>query len=304
MTHEPGTPPPAGADSRPSALFLISGVLLAIALLVGLAREQNWGQKLFALKVRTSDAEGLRPGMEVRIAGLPVGKVKNLQLGDDAKVEIELEVQERYRHLVGPRSRAYQGQDGFVGDHFVVITPDTARDLPVRKTPVDLPYEPSPNLRNLLKGIETTRGTLQRTLDHTNVLAARDVPRTLAEMRQSLQTLSRLSGRVQKETEATAPEIRRTLRQVDQTAATARRTADTATSTAISARRAADEASQTLGSSRPLLLRILRDVQGITAVAKGLLHTLLGSEALGGPDGKAPRPEAPGDAPRALPERP
>ena len=304
MREEPGTPRPAGADSRPSALFLISGVLLAIALLVGLAREQNWGQKLFALKVRTSDAEGLRPGMEVRIAGLPVGKVKNLQLGDDAKVEIELEVQERYRHLVGPRSRAYQGQDGFVGDHFVVITPDTERDLPVRKTPVDLPYEPSPNLRNLLKGIETTRGTLQRTLDHTNVLAARDVPRTLAEMRQSLQTLSRLSGRVQKETEATAPEIRRTLRQVDQTAATARRTADTATSTAISARRAADEASQTLGSSRPLLLRILRDVQAVTGVAKGLLHSLLGSEALGGPDDKAPRPDAPDDAPPALPERP
>jgi hypothetical protein len=91
---------------------------------------------------------------------------------------------------------------------------------------------------------------------------------------------------------------------VDQTAATARRTADTATSTAISARRAADEASQTLGSSRPLLLRILRDVQGITGVAKGLLHSLLGSEALGGPEGKTPRPDAPGDAPRALPERP
>jgi ABC-type transporter Mla subunit MlaD len=123
-------------------------------------------------------------------------------------------------------------------------------------------------------------------------------------MRQSLQTLSRLSGRVQKETEATAPEIRRTLRQVDQTAVTARRTADTATSTAISARRAADEASQTLGSSRPLLLRILRDVQAVTGVAKGSLQTLLGSEALGGPDDKAPRPDAPGDAPRALPERP
>jgi len=303
MTAEPGTPRPDGAPGRPSALFLLSGVLLAIALLVGLAREQNWGQKLFALKVRTADAEGLRPGMEVRIAGLPVGKVKGLRLGDDARVEIELAVQERYRHLVGPRSIAFQGQDGFVGDHFVAITPDTARDLPVRKAPVDLPYEPSPNLRTLLKGMETTLGSLQRTLDHTNVLAARDVPRTLAELRQSLQTLSRLSGQVQKETEATAPEIRRTLRQVDQTAATARRTADTATRTALSARRAADEASQTLGSSRPLLLRILRDVQAVTGVAEGLLRSLLGGGMLGGPDGKAPGPDAPVDRPRGLPGR-
>lgn len=291
---EEASPPRATSEaSPPSGLFLLSGVLLTIALLVGLAREQNWGQRLFALKIRTADAEGLRPGMEVRIAGLPVGKVKGLRLGNDARAEIELEVQERYRHLVGPRSHAYQGQDGLVGEHFVAITPDTASDLPVRRAPVELPFENSPNLRTLLKGIEQTRGTLQRTLDHTNVLAARDVPRTLTEMRQSLQTLSRLSGRMEKETEATAPEIRRTLRQVDQTAATARRTADTATSTAISARRVADEASQTLGSSRPLVLRILRDVQAVTGVAEGLLRSLLGSGVLGDPEGKGPRPEAP-----------
>jgi ABC-type transporter Mla subunit MlaD len=93
-------------------------VLLAVAVLMGMAREQNWGQKLFGLKIRTTDAEGLRAGMEVRIAGLPVGKVASLNLESDAKVAINLEIQERYRHLVGPRSRAHQGQDGIVGDQF------------------------------------------------------------------------------------------------------------------------------------------------------------------------------------------
>jgi phospholipid/cholesterol/gamma-HCH transport system substrate-binding protein len=284
--------------SRPSALFLLSGVMLAIALLVGLAREQNWGQSLFGLKIRTADADGLRPGMEVRIAGLPVGKVVALSLGSDARVAIELQIQERYRHLVGPRSRAYQGQDGFVGDHYIAITPDTASDLPVRRTPVDIPYEPSLNMRDLIKGLEQTRGTLQRTLDNTSVLTARDVPRTLADMRQSLGAVSRLSSRMQKEAESTAPEIRRTLRQVDRTAVTAGQTAITARETATSARRAADEASQTLGSSRPLLLRILRDVQGVTGSTERMLRSLLGSEALTTPttqdDGKAPASSSPG----------
>lgn len=289
--------------NRPTALFLLTGVLLAIALLVGLAREQNWGQSLFGLQIRTTDADGLRPGMEVRIAGLPVGKVVALSLGADARVAIELQIQERYRHLVGPRSRAYQGQDGFVGDHYVAITPDTAKDLPVRRTPVDLPYEPAPNMRALVKGLEQTHATLQRTLDNTRVLTARDVPRTLVDLRQTLDAVSQLSGRVQQETESTAPELRRTLRQVDQTAVTARQTAITAgqtaltaRDTAISARRAADEASQTLGSSRPLLLRILRDLQGVTGSTERMVRSLLGSDALTTPttpDATAPPPELP-----------
>jgi len=263
-----------------SGLFLLSGVLLALAVLIGMAREQNWGQKRFGLKIRTTDAEGLRAGMEVRIAGLPVGKVASLNLDADAKVAINLEIQERYRHLVGPRSRAAQGQDGIVGDQYIAITADTARDLPLRPRPVDLPYEPPVTMRELIAGWEQTRGSLQRTLDHAGLLAGRDVPRTLAEMRQSLAAATRLSGRVQQETAATGPAIRRTLGQVDRAAVAARATATAAGETATSARRAADEASLVLGSSRPLLLKILHDLQAVSGRTERLLRSLLGSEAL------------------------
>ena len=99
---------------RPSALFLLSGLLLGIALLLGMAREQHWGQKRFGLMIRSHDASGLRSGMEVRIAGLPVGRVTGLELGADAMAAVEIQVEERYRHLVGPRSRAYRGQDGLL----------------------------------------------------------------------------------------------------------------------------------------------------------------------------------------------
>ena len=263
-----------------SGLFLLSGVLLALAVLMGMAREQNWGQKRFGLKIRTTDAEGLRAGMEVRIAGLPVGKVASLNLDADAKVAINLEIQERYRHLVGPRSRAAQGQDGIVGDQYIAITADTDRDLPLRPRPVDLPYEPPVTMRELIAGWEQTRGSLQRTLDHAGLLAGRDVPRTLAEMRQSLAAATRLSGRVQQETAATGPAIRRTLGQVDRAAVAARATATAAGETATSARRAADEASLVLGSSRPLLLKILHDLQAVSGRTERLLRSLLGSEAL------------------------
>lgn len=285
---------------RNSGLFLLSGLLLASALLLGMAREQNWGQKLFALKIRTPAADGVQAGMDVRIAGLPVGKVTALELTADAAVAIELQIQERYRHLVGPRSRAYQGQDGVLGDHYIAITPDTARDLPRRSTPVDLPYEPPLTMRDLIRGWQQTRASLQRTLDNTAVLTGRDMPRSLTAMRQSLADASRLSGRLQQETEATGPAIRQSLQQLDQTAVAARATAATARDTAGSARRAADEARLVLGSSRPLLLRILQDLQSLTGTSERLLRSLLGSEALepsSGAGGAAPQPPVSGSPP-------
>jgi ABC-type transporter Mla subunit MlaD len=135
-------------------------------------------------------------------------------------------------------------------------------------------------MRELIAGWEQTRGSLQRTLDHAGLLAGRDVPRTLAEMRQSLAAATRLSGRVQQETAATGPAIRRTLGQVDRAAVAARATATAAGETATSARRAADEASLVLGSSRPLLLKILHDLQAVSGRTERLLRSLLGSEAL------------------------
>ena len=89
-------------------------------LLVGLAREQGWGQRHLSLRLLIKNAAGIRVGQDVRISGIPVGQVRSISLRPDAKVQVQLEVAERYASLVGPRSGASQGQEGFVGDHYLV----------------------------------------------------------------------------------------------------------------------------------------------------------------------------------------
>jgi phospholipid/cholesterol/gamma-HCH transport system substrate-binding protein len=292
---------PSSGSPRERFLFLGSGLVVAVALVAAMAREQGWGTRYVELSLRSTSAEGLRAGQEVRISGLPVGQVRALQLRPDAQVDVRLRVQERYASLIGPKSGASLGQEGLVGDHFVVISPDpqpgrNASALNGRR----LPYEQPLAINNLIHRLVVTQMELQRTLQNTNRLTAKDLPLTLREMRRGLagvQTLTttldrevattapqlregisglnRLSGTLDRETRATAPQLRQTLQQLDRTGG--------------SADQAAQEARQLLRQSQPLLVSSLREIESLThslnSLLKGLM-ALTGSEEKPAPKAK------------------
>lgn len=292
--HPPGSP-------RERFLFLGSGLVLAIALVVAMAREQGWGTPSVELRLRTSTAEGLRPGQEVRISGLPVGQVRALQLRPDALVDVELRVQERYAALIGPRSVASLGQEGLVGDHFLVISPDPrpggqASASNGRR----LPYEQPQAIGNLMHRLMATQTDLQRTLQNTSRLTERDLPLTLREMRRGfagiqtltttldretaatapplragLGSLNRLSDTLDRETRASAPQLRRTLQQLQRTGGSADQTAE--------------EARQLLRQSQPLLIGSLTELESLLRRLDSLLQGLLGPGAADAPAAPVPR---------------
>ena len=70
---------------RDRLLFLGSGLLILIALLVGLGRAQRWGTRYVDVYIQAKDVNGLKRGEEIRIAGIPVGQVGRLQLTDQAR---------------------------------------------------------------------------------------------------------------------------------------------------------------------------------------------------------------------------
>jgi phospholipid/cholesterol/gamma-HCH transport system substrate-binding protein len=286
---------------RERFLFLGSGLVLAIALMVAMAREQGWGTGSVELRLRSSSADGLRAGQEVRISGLPVGQVRALQLRPDALVDVQLRVQERYATLIGPKSVASLGQEGLVGDHFLVISADPrpgakASALNGRR----LPYEQPLAINHLIHRLVATQMELQRTLQNTSRLTARDLPLTLREMRRGLagvQTLTttldreaaatapqlragisginRLSGTLERETRATTPQLRQALQQLNRTGGSAEQTAQ--------------EARQLLRQSQPLLISSLKELESITRRINSLLHGLMGltgSEAKTAPEPK------------------
>ena len=279
--------------SREGWLFLGSGVVLLLALLIGVSREQHWGERSFRVQLRTLRADGLKPGMEVRLSGLPVGRITELSLQDDATVAIELRIDARYRRLIGPKSLAYQNQEGLVGDSYISITPQPltgSASEPQAKDGQDLSlaYQPSLDLRQVLLDLAQTRIDLSRTLRHTSQMASQDLPVALSELRQTLHQTNRMTSR---ELPLALGDFRRTLDRVGQlsgtlnreTASTAPRLRQTlieANRTGEGARLASLQAQTLLRESGPVLIQTLQEIQTLTATSNRLLTLLVGSKLL------------------------
>lgn len=245
---------PVSKSPRERYLFLGSGLVLAVALVVGMAREQQWGTRWLPLQLISSNATGLRPGQEVRISGIPVGTVQTLELQPNAQVKVRLRVQERHADLIGPKSVASLGQEGLVGDHFVVISADPQQgsdpNRPVERT---LPYEQPLAINNLMHRLIDTQTELQATLRNTTRLTERELPATL-------NTMNKLATTLERETAATTPGLRQALQQLSTTGRSAEQTAQ--------------DAQQLLRLSQPLLISTLQDLEQVASSSRRILEGL------------------------------
>lgn len=320
------TPPPPSTDPTPEApeprerwLFLLSGGMLLLILLVAVGRERRWGEASFTVDVVAPRADGLRQGMEVRLSGFPIGRVETLDLQDNARVAVTLRINDRYRHLIGPRSRAQSGQVGLVGPTFLNLTPDprpkgAGSDVPL---PV-LAYDPPPDLNQLLADLTQSRTELDQTLALATNLLRKQVPTSLGSLERSTTRLSgsmvdlssmaktlssetqrtvpsvrQLTGTLQRESGQIAPALRRTLGKVDHTLNQADQTAQSAT-------QVTKDASELMRQARPALIPTLENLREITGTADRLVRFLSGLGLLDpGRDSprSAPRPAPPAQTP-------
>lgn len=102
---------------------------LIVALVVAFLYISPPGQKVIAFY--TDDASSLRPGDQVRIAGIPVGKVKGLSLGPDY-VQVRAQVEDSA--FVGDESTVDVRMLTVVGGYFVSI--ESLGDQPLGSAPI------------------------------------------------------------------------------------------------------------------------------------------------------------------------
>ncbi|MFN9623400.1 MAG: MlaD family protein [Cyanobacteriota bacterium] len=287
--------PEATSEPRDRWLFLASGGLLLLALVVGIGRERHWGEPRFTVDVVAPRADGLEAGMEVRLSGMPIGRVDSLALQPDARVAVKLRINERFRSLIGPRSRAQSDQVGVVGQTFVNLTPDPRPDgVALRRPLPTLPYDPPPDLNQLIADLARSGTEIDQTLALAKTLLSTQLPSSLGSLERSttklsgsmgdLSTMARtlssetrrtvpsvqaLTTSLRRETGQLGPALRRTLGKADQTLGRADQTADSAT-------RATREATALLRQARPVLLPTLENVREITGAADRLVRFLSG----------------------------
>ena len=96
------------------------GGLIILALMLTFLGVFSFAGKTYKLNVMFDDVNGLKVGNEVRFAGVPVGKVEDIQVSG-SKVKVVMKLDEK--HKIPRNSQFSIGMDGVMGTKFVTITP-------------------------------------------------------------------------------------------------------------------------------------------------------------------------------------
>lgn len=279
------SPPPAGSQISSAAgigrvgLGSVAGAAILLSLLLfGMAQEQVW--VLFAKPVTflTNDANGLAPGLPVRLSGYPIGRIDRVELRRDAMVQVTLRIQPSYRPMLGPRSIVRLDQEGLVGSSFLAVTADPTGSAD-QERPLSVSYEPPVDVKDLLVGLAQSRIPLNRLLNRTATLAETALPRTLREVDSTIKAAGALSRSLQQQSQLTASQARQTLQTYQALGQDGRHD--------LSASR------QELETLLPLLRGTLVEIRGTAQTSQKLLDRLSDSWLMPLLDGSSPPVTAP-----------
>jgi phospholipid/cholesterol/gamma-HCH transport system substrate-binding protein len=113
------------AELKVGLLTLVSIVLLVVAIFLVTGRS-GFFTKNVVVRTLSPDAGGLRGGAPVRLAGIDVGKVKQVRMSgleDRAKaVEITMEIDRDYLDQLRTDSEAFLAAEGLLGERYINIS--------------------------------------------------------------------------------------------------------------------------------------------------------------------------------------
>jgi len=103
-------------------IVAVVAVGLAILLIVSVGGQAGFSWQRYKLKTKFSNVQGLKSGAIVRVAGMEVGKVTELEFVG-AEVQVTVEVNKEHRSRITEQSRASIGSLSLLGEPTIEISP-------------------------------------------------------------------------------------------------------------------------------------------------------------------------------------
>jgi len=107
---------------RKISLFMVTAVLGVIGIVLLVAYKQGAFVRHTSIYFYAADVFGINKGMSVRLFGLPVGSVRDLQIGDRG-VRVELAIVSDYTVRIPRNSSARLMREGYIGAANIQIVP-------------------------------------------------------------------------------------------------------------------------------------------------------------------------------------
>ncbi|MBI5641894.1 MAG: MCE family protein [Deltaproteobacteria bacterium] len=115
-------------DPRFKNLELKTGIMVAVAVLgivavfIMIGLEKDLFTTKYRLHFTSESGSGFVEGMPVKLSGFKVGRVKKIELTEDAKVRTVTELNKKYEKWIRHGSVARLSKEGLIGDPYVEIT--------------------------------------------------------------------------------------------------------------------------------------------------------------------------------------
>ncbi len=103
-------------------LFVVAGLVCLLGTLFLLGRKQNLFSRSMAVQADFRNVSGLLAGNNVRLGGITVGTVKEIEILNDTTVRVAMSLNRDVRPFVRRNTVAVIGTDGLVGNTIINLT--------------------------------------------------------------------------------------------------------------------------------------------------------------------------------------
>jgi phospholipid/cholesterol/gamma-HCH transport system substrate-binding protein len=152
-------------------IFVVASLAALLIMVLIVAKQEGLFLEYIQYRAVFKNISGLKPGSEVRLAGVQVGTVKDTSVGADGRITVTFEVMEKYRNQIRADSRASIGYIGLLGDRSLDLSAGSPEKPPVPPKGEVLAAEPL-DLTEMLTRAAPYIETIQKIL--TNVASITD----------------------------------------------------------------------------------------------------------------------------------
>jgi phospholipid/cholesterol/gamma-HCH transport system substrate-binding protein len=164
-------------------IFISLGIAVFIVGIYFIGERQQLFRSTFRVSGVFKDVGGLQAGDNVRLSGINVGTVENIDLVSDTSVRVEILIDESTRKFIKKDAVASIGSEGLMGNKILVITPGTGGKMEIENGDTVETVQPV-NMDDIMTSLKTT-------IDNTSKIT-HDLSKITSDVQSGKGTIGRL----------------------------------------------------------------------------------------------------------------
>jgi len=202
-------------------IFTLTGIVILFIAIFLIGSQKNLFSSTYRLSGMFKNVGGLQVGNNVRLAGINVGVVDDIELITDSTAKVSIILNTKYQKFIKTDARLAVGSDGFIGDKLINISPggltsqqiaqngqqlgtvppfDTDKLIARATVIIDNAASLTGDLSQIVNKINNGKGSIGRLLNNDKM--AKDMESTVKEAKSTMSSVKASTGTLNEDLKA------------------------------------------------------------------------------------------------------